>query len=96
LDLAQLFQGLFLLKQTASLRDAIGMLELEFDGVPHGALVDARNTARVHAAVIRRMRRQPEPSSLPTGHIVEVASVTSFGEKLRRAIEPSSLRESDG
>jgi len=55
----QLFQGLFLLRQTAGLRSAVEMLGLEFGGVPHGALVDARNAARVHAAVIRRMRRQP-------------------------------------
>jgi inhibitor of KinA sporulation pathway (predicted exonuclease) len=96
LDLARLFEGLFLLKQTAGLRSAVDMLGLEFDGVPHGALVDARNAARVHAAVIRRMRRQPDPSSLPREQIVEVATVTSFAEKLRRALEPRSFREGDG
>jgi inhibitor of KinA sporulation pathway (predicted exonuclease) len=83
-DMSRLFQELFLLKQTPGLRDAVEMLGLDFDGVPHGALVDARNTARVHAAVIRRMRQQLEPPSIE--QTVEANLVTSFGEKLRRAI----------
>lgn len=52
-DLSQLLQSAFLLRQTPSLRNAVEILGLEFDDVPHGALADARNTARVHAAVIR-------------------------------------------
>jgi hypothetical protein len=47
---------LFLLKQQVSLEKAIEILELAFDGMPHTALADPRNTARVHAALIRRMR----------------------------------------
>jgi inhibitor of KinA sporulation pathway (predicted exonuclease) len=86
LDLAHLFQGLFLLKQTPGLRSAVGMLDLEFDGVPHGALVDARNTARVHAAVIHRMKRQPVPPPTPARQAAEVAALTPFGEKLRQAL----------
>ena len=46
LDLAEFFQSLFLLKQAASLRGAVSTLGLEFEGVPHGALADARNTFR--------------------------------------------------
>ena len=60
-DLAHLIHRLFLLEQQASLRDAVRMLGMEFDGIPHSALVDARNTARIHAAVIRRLRREPDP-----------------------------------
>jgi inhibitor of KinA sporulation pathway (predicted exonuclease) len=86
LDLSQLFQWLLLLKQMPSLRDAVEMLGLDFDGVPHGALVDARNTARVHAALIRRMRREPDPVAPPVKQVIDVPAVTSFGEKLRRAI----------
>jgi inhibitor of KinA sporulation pathway (predicted exonuclease) len=93
LDLARLFEGLFLLKQTASLRSAVDMLDLEFDGVPHGALVDARNTARVHAAVIRRMRREPDPVAAPVKPAIEAAPITPFGEKLRRVIGPFQLVE---
>jgi inhibitor of KinA sporulation pathway (predicted exonuclease) len=86
LDLAQLIQSAFLLRQTPSLRDAVEMLGLDFDGVPHGALVDARNTARVHAAFIRRMRREPDPVRVPVKLDVETSPISPFGEKLRRAI----------
>jgi inhibitor of KinA sporulation pathway (predicted exonuclease) len=87
LDLSQLFQGLFLLRQTPSLRDAVEMLGLEFEGVPHGALADARNTASVHAAVLRRMRRELDSPPGAAQEIDEVAGLTSFGQKLRDALE---------
>lgn len=88
LDLSQLFPWLLLLKQIPSLHDAVEMLGLDFDGVPHGALVDARNTARVHATLIRRMRREPDPVALPVKQIINLPTITSFGDKLRRAIGP--------
>jgi inhibitor of KinA sporulation pathway (predicted exonuclease) len=87
LDLADLFQSLFLLKQTPSLRNAVTMLALEFEGVPHGALADARNTASVHAAVLRRMRRELDPLPGAAEEIAEVAGLTPFGQKLRDALE---------
>jgi inhibitor of KinA sporulation pathway (predicted exonuclease) len=87
LDLAQLFQGLLLLKQTASLRKAVSMLALEFEGIPHGALADARNTASVHAVVLRRMRRELDPPPGAPQEIDEVAGLTPFGQKLRDALE---------
>jgi inhibitor of KinA sporulation pathway (predicted exonuclease) len=87
LDLAQLFQGLLLLKQTASLRNAVSMLALDFDGVPHGALADARNTALLHAALIRRLRRQADPPPRAAQTTTEVNALTDFGEKLRQALE---------
>jgi inhibitor of KinA sporulation pathway (predicted exonuclease) len=86
LNLAQLFKGLFLLTQIASLGRAIAMLGMEFDGVPHGALVDARNTAKVHAAVIRRMRREPDPPAVPFKKPVEMAPRSVFAEKLRQSL----------
>lgn len=95
LDLSQLFPWLVLLKQTPSLRDAIAMLGLEFDGVPHGALVDARNTARIHAALIHRMRREPDPVAASVKPAIEASPITPFGEKLRRAIAPESFDTSD-
>lgn len=93
LDLAHLTQGLFLHRQTPGLGEAVGMLGMEFGGVPHGALVDARNTAQVHAAIIRRMRRQPEslPSSVQQTDEA-AAPATPFGEKLRQAL---AAREGD-
>lgn len=87
-DLSRLFQELFLLKQTPGLRDAVEILGLGFDGVPHGALIDARNTARVHAELVRRMRREPDPITSPVKQLIEASPITSFGEKLRRAIGP--------
>jgi inhibitor of KinA sporulation pathway (predicted exonuclease) len=93
LDLSQLVQWLFLLKQTPSLRNAVEMFGLDFDGVPHGALVDARNTARGHAAVIRRMRRESDLVAAPMEQIVEVSPITSFGEKLRSALTKEDSRD---
>jgi inhibitor of KinA sporulation pathway (predicted exonuclease) len=85
LDLAYLFQRLFLLKQPTGLSSAIQMLGFDFEGVPHGALMDARNTARLHAAIIRRMRGDPNPP--PPSPVeptrIEVNSV--FAKKLRNA-----------
>jgi inhibitor of KinA sporulation pathway (predicted exonuclease) len=81
LDVEHLFQGAFLLKQQVSLQGAVKLLGLEFDGVPHGALADARNTALVHAAIIRRMRREPDPLSVPISEPLE-ATMSLFAEKL--------------
>ena len=86
LDLAPLFQGLFLLKQMASLHNAVSMLGLTFNGVPHGALPDARNTALLHAEILRRMRKEPDPTeSAPTTH--ESPAMTEFGQKLLAALD---------
>jgi inhibitor of KinA sporulation pathway (predicted exonuclease) len=67
-----LFSRLFLIKQQVNLAKAIEILGLGFDGTPHSALADARNTARVHAAIIRRMRREPDPRLLRNPHCVPV------------------------
>lgn len=86
-DVAQLFPRLFLLKQQVSLAKAIEILELSFDGMPHSALADARNTARVHAALIRRMRREPDPPTIPACEPESKTYVSPFGEQLLRALE---------
>jgi inhibitor of KinA sporulation pathway (predicted exonuclease) len=86
LDLAQLVKSLFLLTQIPSLGKALDLLGLECEGVPHGALVDARSTAKVHAAVIRRMRREPDPPPLEVKNPVEVATLSVFAEKLRQSL----------
>jgi inhibitor of KinA sporulation pathway (predicted exonuclease) len=82
-DLANLFQRVFLLKDQLSLGSAIGILGLEFQGVPHSALVDARNTATAHAALIRRMRCEADPPPTPVEMSVETLSLSHFGEMLR-------------
>jgi hypothetical protein len=73
-----LFPGLFLLKQQVSLAKAVDMLEFGFDGAPHTALPDARNTARVHAAIIRRMKREPDPQPVPACEPEPQASTSQF------------------
>jgi inhibitor of KinA sporulation pathway (predicted exonuclease) len=85
-DLAHLFPGLFLLKQQVSLAKAVDMLEFGFDGAPHTALPDARNTARVHAAIIRRMKREPDPQPVPACEPEPQASTSQFGERRLRAL----------
>jgi inhibitor of KinA sporulation pathway (predicted exonuclease) len=95
LDLSRLFQGMFLLKQTPGLGDAVKMMGLKFDGVPHGALADARNTAHVHAAMIRRMRREPELISSPGEQPGEVPQITSFGHKLLQALASETVWEKE-
>ena len=96
LNLAHLFQHLFALKQLAKLSNAVQILGLDFDGVPHGALADARNTARVHAAIIRRMRREPDRT---LGSMVEPTSIelnSVFSEKLRNAFTSIRKTTEDG
>ncbi len=90
LDVGHLFKIAFLLKQQASVSKAVEMLDLGFDGVSHSALVDARNTARVHAAITRRMRREPDPPRLPDKEPTAAASRGIFAAKLSQClrIEP--------
>jgi inhibitor of KinA sporulation pathway (predicted exonuclease) len=85
-DLAKVFQSAFAIKEQKSLRAAIQMLDLEFDGVPHGALPDARNTARIHACILRRMRRDPEPPPPEVIKRHEIASLSPFAEKLKAIV----------
>jgi inhibitor of KinA sporulation pathway (predicted exonuclease) len=86
LDVSLFFQRAFLLKNQFSLSKAVEMLGLDFEGVPHGALVDARNTAFVHAAIIRRMRREADPPPLPTRDPIEAVSRSIFAEKLSKCL----------
>ena len=86
-DVGQLFQRAFLLKQQTSLQKAVKLLGLQFNGVPHSAVADARNTALIHAAIIRRMRREPEPvTAAPHPEPAATAKLSAFGEKLSRSL----------
>ena len=86
LDVSQFFQRALLLRQQVGLGKAVEMLGFDFDGVPHGALADARNTAWVHAAIIRRMRREADSPPLPARERKEVAGLSVFAEKLRQCL----------
>ena len=93
IDLAKVFHGAFATKEQKSLGAAIKMLDLEFDGVPHGALSDARNTARVHACILRRMRRDPEPPQTKVIKRNEIASLSPFAQKLGECLNYMSSLE---
>jgi inhibitor of KinA sporulation pathway (predicted exonuclease) len=87
IDLSKVFQGAFVTKDQLSLGRAIQMLEMEFDGVPHGALPDARNTARLHASILRRIRREPDPIPSPVVERNEVVSLSDFAQKLSESLK---------
>jgi inhibitor of KinA sporulation pathway (predicted exonuclease) len=87
IDLSKVFQGVFAAREHASLGSAIQVLGMEFDGLPHGALPDARNTARLHAAILRRMRREPDPAPTLISEREEFVSLSPFAEKLAESLK---------
>ena len=89
-DVAQLFWRNFLLRSQPSLRAAMDALGIEFDGIAHTALADARNTARVHAAMTRRMRGISDPVLADAPVVTDTSAETLFGEKLSRALGSTS------
>jgi len=58
IDLAFLYQLETGSRVAVSLENALLHLGLEFVGTPHDALIDARNTALLHMAMLLRTRRQ--------------------------------------
>lgn len=55
-NLAWVFRCYFGIKRGIGLENALKMLGLEFEGRPHDAMWDAYNTARIHLALIQRLR----------------------------------------
>lgn len=92
-DIDHLFKRNFLFRDSVSLREAVSFLGLTFDGFPHGALPDARNTAYVHAAIIRRLRNEVVPPSTPSKEEILPAPISDFGAKLSRSLESLSRNE---
>lgn len=86
MDLSRLFQDAFVMKEQLSLGSAVRMMGLDFDGVPHNALADARNTAILHAAILRRMRGLPDLPRLP---VVEppTVGISPFAQKLKECLQ---------
>lgn len=87
-DMAFVYKQMFLLKDPAGLRTAIEMLGLSFLGEQHTAMADALNTARVHAALIRRMRREPDPAPPPAQPAAKASPQSAFAAKLLKALGP--------
>jgi len=81
-DVGHLFQRAFLLKQQVSLQRAVTLLGLKFNGAPHSALGDARNTALVHSDIIRRIRQAPERQIIPATESDDVSGKSEFAKKL--------------
>ncbi len=59
LDLGWMYRSSFGIEQNLSLENALRSLGMEFLGRPHDTLDDAINTARVHMAMVKRMRQTP-------------------------------------
>ena len=58
-DLGWMYRSNFGVKENVGLETALNSFGLEFEGRPHDAMHDARNTCRVHMAMIERMRQSP-------------------------------------
>jgi len=82
IDLSKVFQGVFATKEQIGLKAATEMLGIKFDGFAHGALPDARNTALVHASILRRLRRAAEASEALPVVTSTAAPLSPFAQKL--------------
>jgi inhibitor of KinA sporulation pathway (predicted exonuclease) len=84
IDLSQIVRETFLLENQLSLRAALELLGLEFDGCAHMALADARNTARLHAEIMRRLRA---PGADTASVATNPSQPTWFGQLLANSIK---------
>lgn len=86
IDLSQIVRQALLLENQLSLSAALEHLGLSFEGCPHTALADARNTARLHAEVIRRLRA-PSGDSAPAPDVSRPTQRTWFGQLLANSLK---------
>jgi inhibitor of KinA sporulation pathway (predicted exonuclease) len=89
IDVAKVFQGAFVLREQASLTKAIAMMNMKFEGGAHGALSDARNTAQLHASMLRRLRLRGEPLVPLAVEQNTVIPLSPFGQKLKQSLSAS-------
>jgi inhibitor of KinA sporulation pathway (predicted exonuclease) len=87
IDLCKSFQGILAAKQQPSLASALELMGLQFEGFPHGALNDARNTARLHIAVLHHMRTKRETLPTSTNVADQTESLSPFAQKLAHALK---------
>jgi inhibitor of KinA sporulation pathway (predicted exonuclease) len=89
IDLSQIVRQALLFENQLSLRTALELLGLEFDGCAHMALADARNTTRLHAEIIRRLRVPgANPASGP--EVTNPPQPTWFGQLLANTLKTVS------
>jgi inhibitor of KinA sporulation pathway (predicted exonuclease) len=97
LDLSQIVRSALLFEQQPGVLSAMEVLGLSFDGGAHMAVIDARNTARIHAELIRRFREE-KTTNTPVDRGSEAGPPTWFGQLLERSLSvrpsyPSANRE---
>ena len=86
IDLSQIVRQALLFENQLSIRAALELLGLEFDGCAHMAVADARNTARLHAEIMRRLRA-PGAETASAREITKPAQPTSFGQLLANSLK---------
>lgn len=93
IDLSQIVRQALLLENQLSLRRALELLGLEFDGSEHMALADARNTARLQAEIMRRLL-SPGADVASAPSVTKPSPPTWFGQLLAnslKTIQPPEL-----
>lgn len=94
-DLCLQMQNVLLLPEHVSVRNALEALSLPFDGGEHVAVVDARNTARIHAEIVRRIRAGEPPVSEQNAATTE-GGPTWFGRLLQSSLAEHKEQRQDG
>jgi len=86
IDLSQIVRQALLFENQVSLRAALELLGLSFEGSAHMALADARNTARLHAEIIRRLRA-PGADTASARDVTQPPQSTWFGQLLANSLK---------
>jgi len=86
IDLSQIVRQTLLFENQLSLRAALEFLGLEFDGCAHMALADARNTARLHVEIMRRLRA-PGAGTASAREVNKPSQLTWFGQLLANSLK---------
>jgi hypothetical protein len=86
IDLSQIVRQALLFENQLSLRAALELLGLSFEGSAHMALADARNTARLHAEIIRRLRA-PGADTASARDVTQPPQSTWFGQLLANSLK---------
>jgi inhibitor of KinA sporulation pathway (predicted exonuclease) len=86
IDLSQMVRQTLLFENQLSLRAAPELLGLQFDGCAHMALADARNTARLHTEIMRRLRA-PGVDTSSAREVNKPSQPTWFGRLLANSLK---------
>lgn len=85
MDLSSLCRDLFFLSGQPSLESALELMGMEFEGVQHGALPDARNTARLHGGILQEFSESRCRNVVPTKSELMEPQLSPFATKLALA-----------